>query len=94
MSAAGLASYRAQLEGSFVLQDHKKLRQAPHIVMGEFAQQQAPGLVCGVAEELFTVVNPARKPGALKILRTEMKRNDVKLRDAVRDGWRALRSFG
>ena len=94
VSAAGLASYRSQLESSFVLQDHKKLRQAPHIVMGEFAQQQAPGLVCGVAEELFTVTNPVRKPGALKILRTEMRRNDVKLRTALRDGWRALRSFG
>ena len=93
-SAAGLSSYRSQLESSFVLQDHKKLRQAPHIVMGEFAQRQAPGLVCGVAEEMFTVTNPVRKPGVVKILRTEMKRNDVKLRDALRDGWRALRSFG
>ncbi len=93
-SAAGLSSYRSQLESSFVLQDHKKLRQAPHIVMGEFAQRQAPGLVCGVAEEMFTVTNPVRKPGVVKILRTEMKRNDVKLRAALRDGWRALRSFG
>src|SRR5690606_33337242 len=61
-SAAGLTSYRSQLESSFVLQDHKKLGQAPHIVMGDCAQRQAPGLVCGVAEELFTVTNPVRKP--------------------------------
>ncbi|MDQ2678960.1 MAG: FAD-dependent oxidoreductase [Actinomycetota bacterium] len=93
-SVDGLSSYRSQLENSFVLQDHKKLRQAPHIVMGDFAQRQAPGLVCGAAEELFTVRNPVRKPGVVKILRTEMKRNDVKLRVALRDGWRALRSFG
>ena len=50
--------------------------------------------MCGVAEEMFTVTNPVRKPGVVKILRTEMKRNDVKLRAALRDGWRALRSFG
>ena len=30
VSAAGLASYRKDLEGSFVLADHKRLRKAPH----------------------------------------------------------------
>ncbi len=93
-SAAGLAGYRTRLESSFVLADHRKLRDAPHLVMSDFAQQQVPGLLCGAAEQLFQVTNPDPKPGVVRILRDEMKRNGVKVRDAARMGLRALRTFG
>lgn len=93
-SASGLAGYRRRLESGFVLADHRKLRDAPHLVMSDFAQRQVPGLVCGAAEQLFQVTNPTPKPGLLRIVRSEMKRNDVKLWDAVKLGLRAARTFG
>jgi electron transfer flavoprotein-quinone oxidoreductase len=93
-SAAGLEGYRSRLESSFVLADHRKLRDAPHLVMSDLAQQRLPALACGVVEQLFTVGNPAPKPGLRRIVRSEMKRNGVKLRDAAAQGWRALRTFG
>lgn len=93
-SAQGLAGYTTRLESSFVLGDHRKLRDAPHLVMSDFAQRQVPGLVCGAAEQLFQVTNPDPKPGLFKIIRSEMRRGDVKLRDAVKLGLRAARTFG
>ena len=86
-SAEGLAGYRTRLESSFVLADHRKLRDAPKLVMSDFAQRQVPGLLCGAAEQMFQVTDPDPKPGLLRILR-EMKRNGVKARDA-RMGLRA-----
>jgi electron transfer flavoprotein-quinone oxidoreductase len=93
-SAEGLEGYRSRLESSFVLADHRKLRDAPHLVMSELAQQKLPALACGVAERMFRVDNPAPKPGLKRIVRDEMKRNGVRVRDAARQGLRALRSFG
>lgn len=93
-SAVGLAGYRTRLESSFVLADHRKLRDAPHLVMSDFAQHQVPGLICGAAEQLFQVTNPDPKPGLVKILRSELKRNKVSLREAAKVGWRSLRTFG
>ncbi len=93
-SAKGLAGYRSRLESSFVLADHRRLRDAPHLVMGDLAQRQLPALACGVAGQLFQVDNPEPKPGMYRILRTQMRANRVKLRDLFRDGWRAVRTFG
>jgi electron transfer flavoprotein-quinone oxidoreductase len=93
-SAGGLEGYRTRIESSFVMADHRKLRNAPHLVMSDLAQQQLPGLACGVAERMFRVDNPQPKPGLRKILRSEMKANGVKWREAVSQGVRALRTFG
>lgn len=93
-TAGGLEGYRTRLETSFVMADHRKLRDAPHLVMGELAQKQLPQLACGIAEQLFTVTNPDPKLGIARIVRSEMKRNGVKLRDAVSQGVRAMRSYG
>jgi electron transfer flavoprotein-quinone oxidoreductase len=93
-SAEGLAGYRSRLESSFVLADHRRLRDAPHLVMSELAQQKLPALACGVVERMFRVDNPSPKPGLRRIVREEMRRNGVRLRDAVGQGLRALRTFG
>ena len=93
-SAAALGSYRRALESSFVLADHRKLRAAPHLVMGDLAQRGLPAVACGVMEDLFTVRNPEPKPGVRRIVRTQMRRHGVRARDAVREGLRALRAFG
>jgi electron transfer flavoprotein-quinone oxidoreductase len=93
-SAKGLAGYTQRLEGSFVLQDHRKLRRAPHLVLGELSQQHLPGLACGIAERMFHVDNPRPKPGLRRIVQSEMKRSGVKLKDVAKDTWTAVRSFG
>ena len=93
-SASGLAGYRSALESSFVLQDHKRLRDAPHLVMGELSQRHLPRIACGVAEQMFTVTNPRPKPRLNKIVRQEVRRSGAKVKDLARDSWRALRTFG
>jgi electron transfer flavoprotein-quinone oxidoreductase len=93
-SATGLAGYRKRLEASFVLQDHKKLRRAPGFVLNPRTQQAYPKVVCDLVEQLFTVRNPDAKPGGARAAWRELRRSDVKLRDAARDAWTALRTFG
>jgi electron transfer flavoprotein-quinone oxidoreductase len=93
-SAAGLAGYRARLESSFLMADHRRLRDAPHLVMGDLAQRRLPGLACDVAERMFHVDNPDPKPGLRRILVEEMKHHGLRLGVAARDGLRALRTFG
>jgi electron transfer flavoprotein-quinone oxidoreductase len=94
VSAAGLARYRAALERSFVLQDHRRLRQVPNLVLSDRVQQQYPSFVCNVAERMFRVDNPAPKPGLRRILGQEAKRAGVRLRDLAKDAWTAARGFG
>lgn len=92
--AAGLAPYRERLESSFVLADHRRLRDAPHLVMGDLAQNHLPALACGVVERMFQVDNPRPKPRLRTIVREELRRSGTRWRDLARDGWRAVRTFG
>ncbi|MFN2536951.1 MAG: FAD-dependent oxidoreductase [Mycobacteriales bacterium] len=85
--------YRAALEGSFVLQDHKRLRGAPDLVLSERVQQQYPGLIADLVQGLFTVTNPNAKPGALRLLRRAAKKNSVKVRHLLADGLAGGRVF-
>jgi electron transfer flavoprotein-quinone oxidoreductase len=92
-SAASLGRYRHRLERSFVLKDHRKLRRAPSLVLGERTQTVYPKLACALAEQLFTVENPAPKRGAMTIGRAELRRAGVRARDVARDAYTALRTF-
>jgi electron transfer flavoprotein-quinone oxidoreductase len=93
-SAAGLAGYRRRLTDSFVLADHKKLRRAPHLVLGDRTQLRYPELVCNIVEGMFRVENPAPKPGLRRIALRELRRSGVRLRDLGKDALDGLRSFG
>jgi electron transfer flavoprotein-quinone oxidoreductase len=93
-TAAGLAGYRRRLESSFVLQDHRKLRRAPGLILSPRLQRQYPALLCDVAERFFTVDNPRPKPGLWRLLKEERRHHRVRLRDALADGFRAWQSFG
>jgi len=94
VSGAGLEGYRRRLENTFVLADHRKLRRVPQLLMNERVQRAYPELVCRIVEELFTVRNPTPKPGVNRIVRTEIRRAGLKLRDMGRDAWTALRAYG
>ncbi len=93
-TARGLASYRADLEGQFVLADHKRLRKAPSLVLSDRVQQRYPGLLCDLAEGMFTVTNPTPKAGGLKVTRAAAARHGVTLRQLAGDTLRGLRIFG
>ena len=93
-SAAGLASYRSDLEGQFVLADHKRLRKAPALVLSDRVQHRYPGLLCDLAEGMFTVTNPTPKSGGLRLTREAAARHGVTLRQLAGDTLRGLRIFG
>ena len=93
-SAAGLASYRSDLEEQFVLTDHKRLRRAPALVLSDRFQQRYPALICEMAAGVFTVTNPEPKPGILRLARRAARRHGIRLRDLAADGVRVARTFG
>jgi electron transfer flavoprotein-quinone oxidoreductase len=94
VSAARLAAYRRQLESSFVLADHRKLRRVPELLMSQRMQQLYPKLACDAVERMFTVENPAPKPGAIRVAREGIKRSGLRMRDLAHDAYVTLRSFG
>lgn len=93
-STLGLAAYEQSMARSFVLADHKKMRRAPEIILSERMQLQYPGLLCDVAEQLFTVTNPTPKPGLLRLLRRGRRRHGIPLAGLVKDGYVGWRTFG
>ena len=93
-SAKGLASYRSDLEGQFVLADHKRFRKAPALVLSGRIQQRYPGLICDLVDGMFTVTNPVPKQGGLRVTRSAAAKHGVKLRQLAADTVRALRVFG
>ncbi len=93
-SAARLGEYRRMLENSFVLADHRKLRDIPDLVLSERMQQRYPGLVCDMVQGMFTVTNPRPKPGLTKLLWRGTRKHGIRMRDLAKDGMTGLRSLG
>jgi len=93
-SARALGGYRRRLERSFVLANHRKLRGAHKLILGQRAQAAYPELACGIAQQVFTVTDPEPKAGLRHWVHAERKRTGVRLRDLVRDGWTGWRTFG
>ncbi len=93
VSAASLAAYRRALEANFVLQDHRRLRAAPELILSERMQRQYTHLICDLAEQVFTVTNPDPKPGMARLLHQTVKSTGVRWRDLVRDGLSTVRVF-
>jgi electron transfer flavoprotein-quinone oxidoreductase len=93
VTEAGLATYRATLERNFVLQDHKRLRRAPNLILSERMQGPYPQLMCDLAEQVFTVVNPEPKPGLARLFVRTVRAQGVRWRDLVRDGIETIRVF-
>lgn len=93
-TADGLSSYRTRVENSFVMADHRRLREAPHLVMSHRVQQQYPELICNVVERMFRVDNPTPKPRVSRVLREELRRSKLKARGLVSDLWAGWKTFG
>jgi len=93
-SARALGGYRRRMERSFVLANHRKLRGAHKLILGQRAQTAYPELACGIAQQVFTVTDPEPKAGLRRWVHAERKRVGVRLRDLVRDGWVGWRTFG
>ena len=92
-SARGLAGYRRRLESSFVLADHKRLRNAADIVLADRMQREYPRLACDFVEQVFTVTNPHPKPGMAREFLRAVRVNKVRMRSLAHDGWQALRAY-
>ena len=90
----GLSGYERRMRASFVLADHEKMRRAPHLVLSERVQHRYPALVCGIAQDLFTVANPAPKPGLARLLRLHRRRAKVGYGALARDAVTTWRTFG
>jgi electron transfer flavoprotein-quinone oxidoreductase len=88
-----VSAYKDLLAADFVLKDHRRLRKVPELIFSPFVQRTQPGLVCDIAEGLFTVDNPAPKPGLRKIVRGAMRARGVSRREALATTWRAYRRF-
>jgi electron transfer flavoprotein-quinone oxidoreductase len=93
VSEAGLAGYRRALEANFVLQDHRRYRRAPNLVLSTRLQHQYPRMVCDLVEQLFTVTNPVPKPGGTRTLLRTVRRHGIRWRDLARDGLETVRAF-
>jgi electron transfer flavoprotein-quinone oxidoreductase len=94
VSRRGLAAYRREVERSFVLADHKRLRGAPRLLLSERLQRHYPALACDLAEGVFTVDNPTPKSGIWRLLRRAAARHRVKLRHLAADAVRFARVYG
>ncbi len=92
-AAGALAGYRRRLESSWVLQDHKKLRGAPHLVLSERVQHHFPQLVCDITEQMFTVENPRPKRGVVKIGWPALRASGMRLRDLAKDAVNVVRTY-
>ncbi|WAL67476.1 FAD-dependent oxidoreductase [Amycolatopsis cynarae] len=92
-SRRGLSGYRKLLESSFVLADHRRLRDFPGLVLSDRMQRNYPGLVCDLVQGMFQVDNPRPKPGLRRLLRRSARDNGVRLRDLVRDSWTGMRGL-
>jgi electron transfer flavoprotein-quinone oxidoreductase len=93
-SARALAGYRRRMDRSFVMANHRKLRGAHRLILGQRAQTVYPELACGIAQQVFTVTDPRPKAGLRRWVRAERKRVGVRLRDLVKDGWVGWKTFG
>jgi electron transfer flavoprotein-quinone oxidoreductase len=93
-SARFLKQYTDSLNDSFVLKDHRKLRNIPELVLSDRVQHSYPGFVTAILQRMFQVDNPQAKPGLRRIVREERKRAGIKLRHLLRDGWIGMRGFG
>lgn len=93
VSRRGLRGYRRRLEGSFVLSDHRRFRHVPELLLSERVQERYPRVAVDTAMELFTVRNPAPKPGLRRILGATRRRHGLKWREVIRDGVTLIRGF-
>jgi electron transfer flavoprotein-quinone oxidoreductase len=93
VSASGLAGYQRSLEQNFVLQDHIRLRRAPNLILSDRMQQQYNKLMCDLAEQMFTVTNPAPKPGTARLFLRTIRKHKVRWRDLAKDGVETIRTF-
>ncbi|MFD8493928.1 FAD-dependent oxidoreductase [Amycolatopsis sp. NPDC059657] len=89
-----LSEYERMLHESFVLADHRKLKGAPELLLGDRVQNKYPAMICDLVENLFQVTNPEPKPGLRKLFRRGAKQHGIRLRDLVKDAVAGFRAYG
>ena len=90
-SKAGLASYRRQLEESFVLKDMKLYRRTPDMLHNDRIFTQYPEFLCGIMDEIYRIDGTPKDTMTKLLLRKT--RETVGLKNLMADvysGWRSL----
>lgn len=90
-SAAGLKSYRARLEDSFVLKDMRGFQDAVHLLHDPMMYETLPALACDFGRRFFTV-RSAPTPKTRQMLNESVKVH-ASYWDLLRLGVRAARSL-
>jgi electron transfer flavoprotein-quinone oxidoreductase len=70
------------------------MRGAHGLILSERVQQRYPAVLCGLAEDIFTVRNAAPKPGVRRLFAGRRRRHGVGISQFARDAVKAWRSFG
>lgn len=91
--SALLTDYRKRLEANFVLADHIKLKNIPELVLSRRVQQGYPKVLANIAERMFTVTNPTPKEGIVSVSLEELRRQNIKVREVIRDAWHGWRGL-
>ena len=86
--------HERRLAATFVLQDHRRLRRAPRLVLSDRVQHLYPQLLANSVEAMFRVDNPRPKPGLRRVVTAERKRLGIRRRDLAGDALTAWRTFG
>jgi electron transfer flavoprotein-quinone oxidoreductase len=73
------------MEANFVLSDHKRMQEAPKLVLNERLHAQYTDLICDMAERVFTVTNPTPKPRMTALFRRTVKDHGVRWRHLAKD---------
>ena len=90
-SAAGLASYKQAMEGSFVIKDLETFRKWPHVMEGwDRMFGEYPAMVREIFNAMFSVDGAPQKPLVKRMMPIVKKRGLFKLAREVRGATKAL----
>ncbi|MBC7963708.1 MAG: FAD-dependent oxidoreductase [Steroidobacteraceae bacterium] len=90
-SRQGLESYKKLLEESYVIQDLKQFRKAPHMLHNNRIYQEYPELMCDFMEKIYCIEGSPKSNVTKLFLKSARKK--VGLGNLLADGFSAWRSL-
>ncbi|MBC8018718.1 MAG: FAD-dependent monooxygenase [Verrucomicrobia bacterium] len=90
-SRQGLASYKKLLEESYVIQDLKQFRKAPHMLHNNRIYQEYPELMCSFMEGIYRIEGAPKQNLTKQFLKSAKEK--VGLGNLLKDGFSAWRSL-
>lgn len=91
-SQAAMDKYRAELDASFVGQDMRTYKNAPHFLENKRMYESYGPLLSDILFDMFNMDTRPARP-AVKVAMGAFKRSGLKLLDLIRDGISAMKSL-